>query len=113
MNKNEFIETFIQEAKKHGEAINHGEHKTANKVHKKIHTLYKFALANKIEITFLDLMDNEDENVQLWAAVCSLKYSKLLAEKKLQDLSNLSTIVSLTATLTLKLWKEGKLELLD
>jgi DNA-binding NarL/FixJ family response regulator len=48
-----------------------------------------------------------DKNIE-WA----LKFSPEKAEPALNELSGLSNIFALTAKTTLKLWKEGKLNLL-
>lgn len=57
------------------------------------------------------MLDNPDEYVRLWAAIITLKLKPDIAESILKKLSTNSK-VKMTASATLHLWKEGKLELL-
>lgn len=105
-------EKFLNDATEHGRAIAIGDHKKANKIHKRIQSLYNQAKElNQVDI-FSELLNEVDENVRLWAATFTLKVFPDLAEKALIKLSTLSTITGLTAKTTLRLWKEGKLNLL-
>ncbi|QEH40230.1 DUF2019 domain-containing protein [Chitinophaga sp. XS-30] len=103
---------FLDKAIEHGNAISVGDHKKANKIHKKIQALYNQAKEQNQADVFSELLDNADENVRLWAATFTLKVFPELAEKSLISLSELSSITGLSAKTTLHLWKEGKLNLL-
>lgn len=102
---------FLVEATEHGNAIAVGDYKKANKIHKKLNVLYsKIKEDNQLGV-FADLLNENNENVKLWAAIFSLKSSPDIAEKVLEKLTELSSITGLTAKTTLQLWKEGKLDL--
>ncbi len=105
-------ENFFKETTEYGKAISIGDHKKANKNHKKIQILYNQAKEMNIIDVFSELLNEPDENVRLWAATFTLKIFPALAEKSLNELSGLSSITGLTAETTLHLWKEGKLYLL-
>jgi Domain of unknown function (DUF2019) len=110
--KENIKESFLTEAIEHGKAIAEGDHKKANKLHKKIQTLYKKAKdSNQVDL-FSELLNESDENVRLWAATFTLKFSPDRAEKTLMSLSNLSSITGLSAKTTLVMWKQGMLNLL-
>ena len=113
MNTREDIkEKFLNEATEHGKAISVGDHKKANKTHKKIHALYNQAKELNQADVFSEFLYDTDENVRLWASIFTLKVFPKLAEKSLTNLSELSSITGLSAKTTLQLWKEGKLDLL-
>lgn len=110
--KNNIKENFLFEAIEHGKAIAIGDHKKANKLHKKIQTLYNVAKdSNQLDL-FVELLSESDENVRLWAATFTLNVSPDLAEMVLKNLSELTTITGLSAKTTLDLWKNGMLNLL-
>lgn len=105
-------EDFLSEALEHSKTIATGDHKKANKLHKKLHSLYGKAKEQGIIDVFEEFLNESDENVRLWAATFSLSSSPELAEKSLKKLTELSTITGLSAKTTLNLWKDGKLDLL-
>ncbi|MCF0069750.1 DUF2019 domain-containing protein [Dyadobacter sp. CY261] len=110
--RDEIRQKFEVEALEHGKAISTGDHKKANKLHKKLTGLYAQAKgANELGV-FAEMLDHSEENVRLWAATFSLAYAPEIAEPVLQNLTNLSTITGLTAKTTLHLWKQGMLNLL-
>ncbi|MCB9235034.1 MAG: DUF2019 domain-containing protein [Bacteroidia bacterium] len=103
---------FLAEAIDHGKAIAEGDNIKANKLHKKIQTLYKKAKeSNQVDL-FSELLNDSDENVRLWAATFSLKVFPDKAEKELLSLSNSTSIIGLSARTTLDMWKKGMLNLL-
>ncbi len=103
---------FLVETLAHGKAIEIGDYKKANKIHKKIQALYGKAKEQNQSDVFSELLNEADENARLWAATFTLRVFPDLAEKALEDLSVLSTITGLSAKTTIHLWKEGKLNLL-
>lgn len=105
-------EKFLIDATEHGQAIAIGDHKKANSIYKKLQNLYsKSKEKNQVDV-FGELLNDNDENVRLWAAVFTLKTSTVIAEKTLEELTNLTSITGLTAKTILQLWKDGKMELL-
>ena len=110
----EYIKSrFLTEAIEHGKAIAIGDHKKANKLHKKLQALYNQAKDQSQTEVFSELLDAVDENVKLWAATFTLKVNPDLAQKSLEKLAELPSITGLSAKTTLHLWKEGKLDLLS
>lgn len=103
---------FLTEATEHGKAIAIGDHKKANKLHKKLQALYNQAKEHNQADIFSELLNEADENVRLWASTFTLRVFPDLAEKSLANLSELPNITGLSAKTTLHLWKEGKLNLL-
>ncbi len=110
--KEELKDKFIIEAIKHGQAIGVGDYKKANNSHKKLHAQYSSAKKQQLLEVFRSLLNENDENVRLWAATFTLEYKANEAEKVIKELMNSTTIVAVSAELTLRLWREGKLNLL-
>ena len=104
-------EIFLVDSAEHGLAYSNGNYKKANRLHKKLHDLYNLAKKqNQVDI-FSELLNDVNENVRIWAAIFTLKYNPEIAEMVLRKLATESNI-KMDAELTLKLWQEGKLELL-
>ena len=112
ISREEIKSRFRTEAIEHGKAIANGDHKKANKLHKKLQVLYVKAKEHNKADVFSELLYEADESVRLWASTFTLKVYPDLAEQSLENLSELSSIVGLSAKTTLHLWKEGKLDLL-
>lgn len=112
MTKDIIKEIFLFETIEYGKAIAIGDHKKANKLHKKIHALYNNAKKSGQTELFGELLSESDENVRLWAAIFTLKVSPEVAEKVLKDLTKLPTITAMSAEMSLDLWKKGMLHLL-
>lgn len=112
MTREEIRIQFVIEATEHGKAISVGDNKKANKIHKKLQSLYNLAKEQSQAEIFSELLNTSDENVRLWAAIFTLKIFPDLALKTLEELTALSSITGLTAETTLHLWREGKLNLL-
>lgn len=111
LTRQEIAQHFLQIAAKHGAAYSTGNYKLANKLHKKLHELYDQAKLSNCQDVFKDMIDNEDESIQLWAAIFTLKLSPQLAETVLARLAENSNI-KMTAQTTLTLWRQDKLNLL-
>ena len=112
MTKENIKEKFLKHALEHGEAIAEGDHKKANKIHKKLQKIYGEAKEQEALNVFVELLDEKEESVLLWAATFSLKNNPDVAVKSLEKLTGLTTITGISAKTTLHLWKEGKLDLL-
>jgi hypothetical protein len=112
MKSNNFnIDQFLDDAYKHGIAYSKGDYKVANKLHKSLHKFYKFNLENNRVEIFKQFLNHESENVRLWAAIFTLKFDSKAAEKTLEKLV-LESNIRMTAEMTLKLWRQGKLDLI-
>jgi len=103
---------FLLEAIEYGNAIAIGDNKKANKLHKKLHNFYDIAKEQNVVSLFEELLNEDNENIRFWAATFSLASSPKLAEKTLERLTELSSIIGLSAKTTLQLWKQGRLDLL-
>lgn len=103
---------FVLYAVEHGKTTFTGDYKKANKMHRLLQEIYKTAKRSGFLDVFEEFLNDEDENIKLWAAVFALRNAPVDAERALQELSSLTTITALTAKTTLHLWREGKLELL-
>ncbi|GAP68172.1 hypothetical protein BA6E_102170 [Bacteroidales bacterium 6E] len=105
-------ETFLRYAIEHGQATGVGDHKKANKIHKKLQDLYNETKSHKILNVFTEFLNNNNESVRLWAATFSLNNNPEIAVEALEKLAEITSITGLSAKTTLHLWKEGKLNLL-
>ena len=83
---------FLSEVIEYGQAIAIGNHRKANKLHKRIQSLYTQAQEQGQVDVFSELLEETDENVRLWAATFTLKVLPALAEKELNCLAKLSNI---------------------
>jgi hypothetical protein len=112
MTREDIKADFLSEALAHGKALSNGDYKGANRIHKRLQVLYKVAKKqNQIDV-FSELLEENDENVRLWAATFTIEILPELAENVLINLAELSTITGLSAKTVLNLWKENKLNLL-
>ena len=110
--KIELKNRFLFAASEHGKAFNNGDYKTANKYWKKLNALYQEAKENNEVDVFINLMNDKDQGVKIWASTFSLKFSPKQAKRSLKELSRANSLIGLGAQTTLTLWKEEKLELL-
>jgi hypothetical protein len=112
MTRENLQDKFLALATEHGHAFVAGYHKKANKIHKKLHGIYDQAKAQNQEAIFEAFLNDANDSVRLWAAIFTLKFSPEKAEHTLKEMSDLSNIFGLTAGTSIKLWKEGKMNLL-
>ena len=89
--------SFLVSTTNHGAAILSGDHQKANKLHTKLMTLYKQAKNDNCLPIFLELLEDSNESVGLWAATFCLKHSTRLAESRLEVLAKSETIFGLSA----------------
>ncbi len=102
---------FIEHAKKHGEAIEDGNHKLANKLHSKLTLLYQKIQNEKKWDVLYELINYPNESIQLWSATFLLKNDKEFALEVLNKLKKSEKIVGLTATSIIDMWNKGMLQL--
>ena len=95
----------------HGNALNEGDSKRANFLHKKIMLLIQQAkYANHFDI-FLPFLESKNENVKLWTATGYLQTHPLIALKALEELSKSPDFfINWKAKATIKLYKNGEWE---
>jgi hypothetical protein len=107
----ELKEIFIDYAIKHGQAIEQGDHKTANKIHEKLTALYVKLKSNENWDVLKELVKHNDESVRLWAATFLLKNDTILSLQVLNGLKESDKIIGLTASTTIDMWSKGMLQL--
>jgi lipopolysaccharide biosynthesis regulator YciM len=104
---------FLLKAMEHHSAILEGDHKNANKLHKKLMKLYKSLKKDEQLDLLVPFLHNENEGIMLWASTFLLNTNNSeLAANTLNKLISHPTIVSMNAKMILELWKKGELELL-
>ncbi|MGX5857952.1 hypothetical protein ACWKW6_30120 [Dyadobacter jiangsuensis] len=112
IDKSNFIQSFIENAVSHGLAIDQGDHKVADKFHKRLQSIYKKAKEDDLVDVFVDLLESSQDSVRLWAATFCLRLHPVRAVKALEDLQKSTNITGLTATTLLDLHKSESLNLL-
>jgi len=105
-------DSFIDLSIKHGEAIQDGNHKQANKVHAKLTSLYNEIRKNGTWYDLENLVKHPNENVKMWAATFLLRHDEDLARSVLNELKTSEGIIGLEASTTIDLWKKNMLDLL-
>lgn len=89
-------------------AINEGNGKKVNAYHKKIQKLYIQIKSLGCTEVFKEFLDNENENVRIWAAGYCLRDYPKLAERELMKLTkSKEPIISLSAKATLEFYRKG------
>jgi len=96
---------------KHEEAIQTGNNKTANRLHKELMSLYYDIKNNEDFIIIKELSKDKNESVRLWAATFLLKSNSEFALKLLNDLKKSNSVNSLTASAIIDMWAKGMLQL--
>ena len=101
---------FVQLATSHGNAIEKGEHKEANKIHRKLTSVFK-EIQSKGESNILkELVGHSDESVKLWASTFLLRIDETLALSTLNEISKSKKIFGLSASTTIDMWKKGMIK---
>lgn len=108
----EYRAQFLSLVEKHSAATANGESAKANKIHKQLHKLYFEIRQKNMTSLFQEFFESENESLQMWSAVFSLRTDSKKAEHILETLSRKESIIALTAGTLLQLWRLGKLELL-
>jgi len=98
-------EKFLAFAIEHGIAYSNGDYKKANKLHKKLQSLYNQVKKQNQSDIFSEFMTNENRSVKLWAASFTLRVFPDLAVKTLEEISILSDSFGSTAKILLELWR--------
>jgi hypothetical protein len=105
------VEAYRNAAKLHGEATDTGDHRAANKSAELIAAIYaelrRRGTAAQREL--LPLLTDPVAGVQLWSASHALEFSPDDGESVLKQLSSRGPFLGLTAEMTLKEWRAGRL----
>ncbi len=95
-----------------GECERLGDSRKEKREYRKIRSLYLFLKENQRLYELIELLDHENPYVRLWAAAYTLQISPQKSEKVLEELIPLKgTLVGLSASITLKEWRKGNLNL--
>lgn len=98
-------------AKRHGEATENGDHKEANIAAVQIASAYRELRQHgrKAQREILRLMSDPDPGVRLWSASHALEFSQPEAQVELTKLAKQKSLLGLSAEMTLKEWRAGRL----
>jgi len=102
---------FIDLAIKHGEAIESGDYKLANKIHTKLTSTYQEIKRDNKWQELKEITQHLNENVKLWSATFLLNYDTDTALKVLNEVSKSNKIFGLSASTTIDMWNKGMLQL--
>lgn len=102
-------EQFVSYAISQYQALENGEGRKANRIHKKIHSIYlKLKNLDRVDV-LKDFLNDEHECVRLWVAGFCLKIAPKLAEQELKRLKKSSDfLISSAAEVTLKLYRNNE-----
>jgi hypothetical protein len=107
------IAKYVEAAKRHGEATDCGDNKTANKQYKVIEKCYSELMAHgEVGIReLIPLLDDPNNFVRLWAASHLLHVEPTRAKQILANLSGIKgSLVGFNADMVLKEWEKGDLK---
>lgn len=107
----QLVNSYREAAKLHGEATESGDHKAANKAAERIAAIYaelrRRGAAAQAEL--LPLLAEPALGVRLWAASHALEFSPAEGEVTLKQLSAGGALLGMSADMTLKEWRAGRL----
>ncbi len=107
----QLIEEYTQLAIQHGAATESGDYKTGNRVYDEIQDLFQKIVAARMRKELLPLLDHEQPAVRLKAAFHTLATDPKRAEASLESVAKEGPpLVSFTAKMTLKEWRNGNLK---
>ena len=106
---NPLISEYIRLATNHGDFLQSGDDKKANKAHSTIR-----ALVQRIEIAdsdikkeFYKLMSHPNSSVRLWTAIELLGTAEQNSKTVIEKIKNEEAIIGLTAKSVLEMWEKG------
>lgn len=105
------IEQYRKAAARHGEASVEGDYKTANRQYEIISAIFSEIRERSPDAqrSLLELLDDANPNVRLWAASHALEVAPGEGVRVLRELAALGRPPRLEAEMTLKEWEEGRL----
>jgi hypothetical protein len=98
-------------AKSHRLAIDAGDHKAANRYHDAIAALYRELRqrGSAAQRELLILLRQDDPGVRAWVAAHALEFAPAEGEPVLLELSMAPGALGMSATMTLREWRAGRL----
>ena len=112
---NRMIAEYIKLTTDHGDLIQAGDDKSANKTHSKISSLVKRIRESDQEVKneFYKLLTHTNSSVRLWTAIELIQTDPEKSEDVLVEIERDQGVIDLTATSLLKMWKDGLIEKTD
>ena len=111
-NSKSAINALIESSKKHSEAANTGDYKTANKNYDVIQKAVVYLRANDGLAELKNLLANNETSVKVWAATFLLKHYEKDAIAVLEDIAQKSIPQhSFDARMVLQEWRNGRLNM--
>ena len=107
----DLLRMYSAAAVAHNEATVQGDHRTANKQHDIVATVYRELRARGPEAqrSLLGLLDHPSEAVRGWAAAHALEFAPEDGKPVLEAIAAGAGIWAFTAGVTLEEWKKGVL----
>jgi predicted ArsR family transcriptional regulator len=112
MDIKDILSRYVNAAIAHGEAIENGNHKVANKQHDVImRLLHKLDEAGKRGEALSSILDHRDPHVRGWAATHLLNVDSAKAIRALEALVNEGGLAGFNAEMTLAELRKGRLRI--
>ena len=105
----ELVAHYEQAAAVHGETMESGNPKLANRAHDMIAAVYRELKRKGREHELARLMDSDIDGVRLWTAAHCLYLDEKRATKVLEAMSKKPGINAFNASMTLEQWRAGQL----
>jgi hypothetical protein len=107
----ELVRLYQEAASAHGQAKRSRDFRAGNPAAETIAAIYREIRKRGLEHqrTLLPLLLHSDNGVRSWAAAHALEYEPRQGEAILLDISKLEGLEGFSASMTLKVWREGKL----
>lgn len=105
------VEAYRDAAKRHGEASEIGDSKSANKAAELVAAIYSELRQRGTEAqkALLPLLADPASGVRLWVGSHALEFSPTDGESCLRKLASSRCLLGLSAEVTLKEWQAGRL----
>lgn len=111
MEKENLLKQYISGAEEHGQGTESGDHKKANLAYSHINDAYKKLKEKNPKLTdLIPLLSHSNSSVRSWAASHLLSINSEAALPVLEKISQEKGLTAFSAEMTIKQWKEGKLE---
>ncbi|WP_439483670.1 hypothetical protein [Cyclobacterium plantarum] len=109
------IAEYIKLTILHGEFIQDGNDKSANKIHSKIRSLVKRIRESDSEVKneFYKLLTHPNSSVRLWTAIELIGTDPEKSKGVLEEIQREKEVIGLTASSLLKMWKDGLIKKTD
>jgi len=92
-------------------AIDNGDHRTANRHYEIVAAIYRELRRRGADAqrALLPLLTHPEPGVRAWAAAHAMEFAPADGEPVLTALTNAPKALGMSATMTLRQWREGKL----